>query len=253
MVCRALGSEATVVRLNDVARLGDVVAWHVETPSDQRWLVVVGTRPQPDEDRPENMPTNAALTRALAEYQGWALVVPLSQSSAEEIAALTCRLLAGLATEEALAVRLADWSRLVAIDDGVRSALANPARRQELSRLGEMYFGWVVPEPADPSLRAPAGYWRDWMTFVRRLQKGEARDARVCVRLACGGLYEDLWLTADRLQGEPARYCTLVVSPNTPSKLMPQLKPGEPCTVSYSIRDFTAQIDGQTVRGRKAQ
>jgi hypothetical protein len=251
LVHEALGNEATLVRLDDVKRLHEAMAWSVELPAEgQRWLLIAGRRSPESEDPSEEPPKNTALKQALQDYQGWVAIVPQPQSDADEDSAATYRLAAGLATKDALAIHIPGPSRLIAVDDDVRGALRDADRHDELARLGEDHYGWLAHEPTDPSQGAAPRFWRDWMTFVRGLDKGEAKDARICVRLNCCGLYEDLWLRVERVQGKPARYCTLIVTADSHARLLPQLKPGEPYAATQPIHDFSATVDGQTVRGR---
>ncbi|MDX1947308.1 MAG: hypothetical protein SFU86_18040 [Pirellulaceae bacterium] len=247
----ALGGDAQIARLTGMEGPAGVVGWRVRA-GKQSWLIVAGPRaPDSADEDEEPLPMSADLRQALDDHQSWLTMTPQLPPDEPADLATSYRLLAELATGEPLAARIAQHSRVFAIDESSRAVLRDPARHGELKSLGAEHFSALAPHSTTTWARGPADYWRRWLAFTRRVEQGTALEARVCVRVECCGLHEDLWLSATKLEGQPGRFCTLVVAADAPSQLLPPSAAGELFTVSFAVRDFEEQIDGQMVRGRE--
>jgi hypothetical protein len=233
-VQEALGETASVESLSEFLQSPGATSWQVTT-GKEAFIIVSGERASSSDevrprhrraDQPGHAEENEALLKALHDYRGWTRLVPLQADEVDSTA--TCRLLAALAGEHCLAIRVNQDSRAIPYGDAARSALTSDKPAVELRKLGIPYFGWLVPPEKGEVERRTPEFWKAWMAFVRRLAQGPIEGARVRVRLEVGPCREEVSLRVVRLRGTPGRYCNLVVVADGPARLAPGIAPSEP-------------------------
>jgi len=241
--------DAVVEPLENLKKPDSVQAWTISAAGSE-YFVFVGSRSEKTDDEERWLPEEENLRKAVQDYQAWIVIAQHDSADSEQTSTDAGKLAVALAADRCRAMRFSAENNAVVFDGALREALLAGKGAEYVKERGEAYyFSFVYTSDEE---RLPPGFWRNWASFAKRLAKGEKFESqRVLAPQEFCGCTEEIWLRVEALQGPPGRYVELIVTPESPSVLAPQLKVGEPYSVSsYMLKDFEYTQDGVTYRGR---